>query len=125
MLYKYATSTTGYNPKFQSIEAIIPIIRILTFQHTYLMTLRSGYALLKNPGHSVQQSVAADTSESAGPQANRQDSAQDREMEAELAAGLTEDPLAAYDVATEGSAIVEYLQMIHEQELQHQQIPPC
>lgn len=82
--------------------------------------------MLENSGR-VQQKVAADTSESAGPKAKQQDSAQDHEMEAELAAGLTEDPLAAYDVdvATEGAAIVEYLQMMHEQELQQQQNPPC
>lgn len=37
-------------------------------------------------------------------------------MEAELAAGLTEDPQAAYDVdvSAEGTAIKQYLNLIQE-----------
>lgn len=43
---------------------------------------------------------------------------QDHEMEEELAAGLKDDPLSAYDVdvSVEGSAIKRYLQLICENE---------
>ena len=69
-----------------------------------------------NAGHHEQQRNK-DVEHSTARQDDREEQAlKDDEMEAELAAGLQEDPLAAYDVdvSAEGTAIKQYLELIHE-----------